>query len=56
MPCRQFGTALQVGEASDVGGNDFLRLARVQGRELLRLESLREFGLQDGIGPGRAAA
>ena len=56
VPYRQRGSALEVGLAADVGGEYGLRCALCECFYFVGAQLVGEFGLQDGISAGRAAA
>src|SRR5471032_1974600 len=56
MLYRQRGSALQMAETADVGGDYALRRAGVQRGKLVRFQSGRQFRLQERVGAGGAAA
>src|SRR5471030_1871333 len=56
MLYRQRGSALQMTETADVGGDYALRRAGVQGGQLVRFQPGRQFRLQYRVSAGGAAA
>src|SRR6516225_1217726 len=56
MPNRPLGPRGKMDLAADVRRRDDVRLARLQGRDLVRAQLLRKLRLENRIGPCRAAA